>query len=78
MTISLSIRDVVSSIITDYLADTHTVTIGRVVAVHDKTIDIQPVLNRQVKGESIKLPVFANVPPVFLQGGGSYHAIPIA
>lgn len=60
------------------LADMHTATIGRVVAVHDKTIDVQPVLNRQIKGKSIRLPVFSQVPPVFLQGGGSYQAFPIA
>jgi len=74
----LELRDVVVDLINTYLADTHTATIGRVIAVNSKTIDVQPVLNRQVKGESISLPVFSQVPPVFLQGGGSYHAFPIA
>lgn len=60
------------------LANLHTVTIAVVTAVNDTTIDCQPVINRQVNGQSVRLPVFADVPPVFMQGGGSYTAHPIA
>jgi hypothetical protein len=59
------------------LANLHTSTIARVVAVDETTIDVQPVINRVVEGESIPLPVLKKVPPVFLQGGGSYSAHPI-
>jgi hypothetical protein len=59
------------------LANVHTSTIAKVTAVSEKTIDVQPVINRIVKGESIALPVFSKVPPVFMQGGGSYTAHPI-
>jgi len=60
------------------LANVHTATIARVTAVGAKTINCQPVINRLVRGESVRLPEFVEVPPVFLQGGGTYTAHPIA
>lgn len=60
------------------LANLHTATIARVVAVSATTIDVQPVINRSVNGQSVRLPVFTKVPPVFMQGGSSYTAHPIA
>lgn len=60
------------------LANVHTHTIARVTAVGEKTISCRPVINRVVDGESITLPEFIEVPPVFMQGGGSYTAYPIA
>lgn len=60
------------------LANTHTATIGRVVSVDSKTINVQPVINRVVNGESVELPVFQDVPPVFLGGGSSSMTYPIA
>ena len=60
------------------LANMHTCTIAKVTAVNAKTIDCKPVFNRLDKGQEIELPVFAEVPPIFLQGGSSYHAFPIA
>jgi hypothetical protein len=60
------------------LSNLHTATIAKVTAVGEKTIDCQPVINRVVDGEEIHLPVFAEVPPVFLQGGGSSTSYPIA
>ena len=63
----------------DFLqARLHTATIGRVVAVGSKTIDVQPVINAQLDGESQKLPVFREVPPIFLGGGSAYTSYPIA
>lgn len=60
------------------LSNTHTATVGKVTAVGDKTIDVKPVINRVVEGESIELPVFADVPPIFLGGGSSSLSMPIA
>lgn len=60
------------------LANTHTATIGRVENVRDTTVDVRPVINRVVDGESIQLPLFIKVPPVFLNGGSSHEAYPIA
>ena len=60
------------------LANLHTATIARVTKVDATTINCRPVINRVVKGESIALPEFIEVPPLFMQGGGSYTAHPIA
>ncbi len=69
--------DTINVSIFNALANLHTATIAKVVTVDEKTIDVQPVINRTVGGESIELPVFSKVPPVFLQGGDSYSAHPI-
>ena len=58
-------------------ANLHTSTIGRVVKVNAKTVDVQPVINRKVDGKDIKLPVFVEVPVMHLHGGASYTAYPI-
>lgn len=60
------------------LANVHTATIGKIVKVNEKTVDIKPVFNRVVQGRSIELPVFTEVPPMFLYGGGNYDAFPVA
>ena len=60
------------------LADLHTATVARVSRVNGTTIDCLPVTARVVGGEPVPLPEFVEVPPVFLQGGGSYTAHPIA
>src|SRR5699024_8744323 len=60
------------------LANLHTIVVARVTVVHDTTVNCRPVINRVVNGESIALPEFIEVPPVFLQGGSSYTAHPIA
>lgn len=60
------------------LANTHTILIARVEAVKAKTIDVQPVIQRVVDGQNIDLPLFSEVPPIFMQGGGSYDAHPIS
>lgn len=59
------------------LADVHTIVVAKITSVNDKTISCIPVINRVVKGESKPLPEFIEVPPVILQGGGSYIAEPI-
>lgn len=70
--------DVVQDIVTQALTNVHTVTVAVVTGVDEKTINVEPVVNRVVNGRSIKLPEFINVPPIFLQGGSSYTAHPIA
>jgi hypothetical protein len=64
--------------ILEALRNLHTIVLGKIETVKDKTIDVLPVINRVVDGESIQLPLFLDVPPVFLQGGGSYLAHPLA
>jgi hypothetical protein len=70
--------DTLTKAIGKALADTHTTTIGKVISVGAKTIDIKPVINRVVNGESVELPVFKNVLPVFLGGGSSSITMPIS
>ena len=70
--------DVIESSVLGALANTHTNLICKVVAVNSNTIDVKPVVNRQVNGESIELTTFTKVPPLFMQGGSSYTAHPIA
>jgi len=70
--------DILNSAIGEALSNLHTATIAKVTAVQAKTISVQPVINRVVDGKSIKLPQFTKVPPLFMQGGGSYTAHPIA
>ena len=70
--------DVMNDAIEFTLSNLHTATIAKVTGVQAKTISVQPVINRVVDGRSIELPEFTMVPPVFMQGGGSYTAHPIA
>lgn len=60
------------------LANTHTILVAKVVGVNESTIDCKPVVNRVVDGVSIELAIFPEVPPIFMQGGGSYTAHPIS
>lgn len=60
------------------LSNLHTVTIAKVTKVNVTTINCRPVTNRLVDGVSIALPEFIEVPPIFMQGGSSYTAYPIA
>ncbi|OQC04550.1 MAG: hypothetical protein BWX80_02429 [Candidatus Hydrogenedentes bacterium ADurb.Bin101] len=73
-----SLYQVMQDALREMLGNLHTATVARVVQVNETTVDVQPVINRVVDGESVKLPVFVEVPPVTLQGGGSYLAMPIA
>jgi len=74
----LRLTDIIADAIGEALSNLHTATIAKVTAVQEKTISVQPVINRVVDGKSITLPQFTKVPPLFLQGGGSYTAHPIA
>lgn len=70
--------DVMNDAILTALANTHTILIARVEAVNATTVDVQPVIQRVVDGVNISLPLFQLVPPIFMQGGSSYDAHPIA
>ena len=72
------LTDVMNDSLITALANTHTILIGRIEVVGTTTIDVQPVIQRVVDGNNISLPIFPQVPPVFLQGGTSYDAHPIA
>ena len=78
MTAKRELTDVLNDAIGEALSNLHTATIAKVTAVQAKTISVQPVINRVVAGRSIELPEFTMVPPVFMQGGGSHTAYPIA
>ena len=70
--------DILDKAVQNALINIHTATIAKVIKVNEKTIDVKVVINQQVDGESLELPVFIEVPPVFSQGGGSYTAHPIS
>lgn len=72
------LTDVLNDATITALANTHTIVVAKVVTVGEKTIDVQPVVQRVVDGVGIDLPVFPAVPPIFMQGGSSYDAHPIA
>lgn len=74
----VELTDVMADSLTTAMANLHTILIAKVVTVGEKTIDVQPVIQRVVDGDAIDLPVFPSVPPVFLQGGQSYDSHPIA
>lgn len=73
-----TLTDVLNTAIKESLSNVHTTTLAKVTAVNATTINVLPVINRQVDGVSIQLPEFVEVPPIFLQGGSSYTAYPIA
>lgn len=72
------LTDVMNDAMITALANTHTIVIAKVTSVGATTIDAQPVIQRVVDGQAVTLPVFPSVPPVFLSGGSSYDAHPIA
>lgn len=75
---NIQLADVLHDAIKEALSNVHTTTLAKVTKVNATTINVRPVINRQVDGTSIALPDFVEVPPVFLQGGASYTAYPIA
>lgn len=69
--------EVINDVITQALANLHTIVVGKVTAVNATTVDVKPSMARVVDGEAIQLPTFASVPPVFLRGGTSYLSMPV-
>lgn len=72
------LKETIDSAIHNALANTHTCAVAKVVAVNATTLDVKPVVSRVVDGKAVELPVFVDVPPIFLQGGTSYTAHPIS
>ena len=72
------LTDVMGDAILTALANTHTIVIAKVTSVGSTTIDAQPVIQRVVDGRAETLTVFPSIPPIFLSGGSSYDAHPIA
>lgn len=60
------------------LADTHTIIIGQIEKVNKTTIDVQPVIARNINGKEEPLPVFPDVPVVNFLGGTSSIQMPLA
>jgi len=78
MPTKVTLPELISSIVSRELEGVHTIEVGRVEKVGSKTIDVQPVTKKVLNGSAIKMPLFKDVPPVFIQGGASYEAYPIA
>jgi len=75
---SADLLEILSIALAEGLSNLHTATIARVETVDETTLECLPVVPRIVDGEAVQLPLFVDVPPIFLQGGGSYDAYPIA
>lgn len=69
--------DVFKAIIKKSLANVHSSIVGRVEKVNAITLDVQPVIRKVLNGSSFTLPLFKDVPPIFIQGGDSFDAMPI-
>ena len=76
--IRTQLTDVLNDTIKEALSNVHTATIAIVTAVNTNTINVKPVINRQVNGRSIELPEFIDVPVLVMQGGTSSLTFPIA
>lgn len=74
----MSDPDVINQIVMRAIEDVHTTLVGRVTKVNATTIDVQPVTKKVLNGSIIDMPLFAEVPPIFIQGGGSYETYPIS
>lgn len=73
-----SLASLIMQGIMNALADTHTIIIGQIEKVNKTTIDVQPVIARNVKGKDEPLPVFPDVPVINLLGGTSSIQMPLA
>lgn len=73
-----SLTSLIMQGIMNALADTHTIIIGQIEKVNQTTIDVQPVIARNVNGKEEPLPVFPDVPVVNFLGGTSSIQMPLA
>ena len=73
-----SLTSLIMQGIMNALADTHTIIIGQIEKVNKTTIDVQPVIARNVNGKEEPLPVFPDVPFVNFLGGTSSIQMPLA
>lgn len=70
--------DLVNNNIFSALSEVHTITIGKIVKVNAKTIDVKPTFKRKIQDREIEYPVFTNVPPIFLNGGANSITFPLS
>lgn len=75
---ALDLLSTISLGIIQALSNTHTNLVAKVVKVNATTIDVQPVIAREVNGQTIPLPVFPDVPVINFLGGTSSIQMPIA
>lgn len=75
---SLDLLSTITLGITQALSNTHTNLVAKVVKVNATTIDVQPVIAREVNGQTKPLPVFPDVPVINFLGGTSSIQMPIA
>ena len=73
-----SLTSLIMQGIMNALADTHTIIIGQIEKVNKATIDVQPVIARNVNGKEEPLPVFPDVPVVNFLGGTSSIQMPLS
>ncbi len=60
-------------------ANLRTMNIGRITAINaDNTLEIQLVINGNVRGASVRMPPLSQVPYFTLQGGSSHIIMPLA
>jgi len=69
--------DLLNQLTQQIQSNIHTATVAIVTSVNSRTINCKPAINRVVDGQSIELPEFIEVPPIFLAGGSSHIAMPI-
>jgi hypothetical protein len=72
------LSDLVNSSIDSKLKKVHTTAIAKITAVGENTIDCQLTYSKIVNGEPIEPPNLIQVPVVFMKGGQSYTAHPVA
>ena len=75
---SLDLLSTITLGITQALSNTHTNLVAKVVKVNATTIDVQPVIAREVNGQTKPLPVFPDVPVINFLGGSSSIQMPIS
>lgn len=73
----LGISGAIRQMLFEELSNTHTIVLSKIVNVKKISIDVKPVINRVVRGKEIVLPLFIDVPPIFLQGGDSHTTYPL-
>lgn len=67
-----------SLLIQQSLANLHTSTVVKVVAVGEVLLSVKPVIARVVDDAVIPMPTLVKVPRLVLQGGSSFYSMPIA
>jgi len=72
----LRLTDIIADAIGEALSNLHTATIAKVTAVQEKTISVQPVINRVVDGKSIQLPQFTKSTTSFFAGWWELYRAP--